>query len=175
MADEYQKSGRARLVKDIQINTAPIRRGITKRYVTQEKRTMVGKAAVRMPMRNVRRCISVPNVEMIRVNDGATRVLHEACLMRTPDPMIRSTRSSRHAAEIIPKKANHNDSDYDRPSHPPTRQAHQYEINHCDRNEKIERPFSHPPKSEQVTICYPYLAKKVVGIPSGVYADNVKP
>jgi hypothetical protein len=28
------------------------------------------------------------NVEMIRVNDGAARALHEACLRQTPDPMI---------------------------------------------------------------------------------------
>jgi hypothetical protein len=30
----------------------------------------------------------VPNVEVIRVNDGAARASHEACLRRTPDPMI---------------------------------------------------------------------------------------
>jgi hypothetical protein len=30
---------------------------------------------------------------MIRVNDGATRVPHEACLRRTPDPMIGYTKN----------------------------------------------------------------------------------
>jgi hypothetical protein len=32
--------------------------------------------------------LDIPNVEMIRVNDGASRAPHEACLRQTPDPMI---------------------------------------------------------------------------------------
>jgi hypothetical protein len=32
----------------------------------------------------------LPNVEMIRVNDGAARAPHETCLRQTPDPMIGS-------------------------------------------------------------------------------------
>jgi hypothetical protein len=32
--------------------------------------------------------IFLPNVELIRVNDGASRALHETCLRKTPDPVI---------------------------------------------------------------------------------------
>jgi hypothetical protein len=32
--------------------------------------------------------INSPNVELIRVNDGASRALHEACLRKTSDPVI---------------------------------------------------------------------------------------
>jgi hypothetical protein len=30
----------------------------------------------------------VPNVELIRVNDGAARAMHETCLRQTSDPLI---------------------------------------------------------------------------------------
>ena len=32
----------------------------------------------------------IPNVELIRVNDGATGASHQACLRKTPDPAIGS-------------------------------------------------------------------------------------
>jgi hypothetical protein len=35
----------------------------------------------------------LPNVEVIRVNDGAARASHETCLRKAPDPVIGSTKS----------------------------------------------------------------------------------
>ena len=43
-------------------------------------------AAMAMP--NITCRVILANVEMIRVNDGAARALHEACLRQTPDQVI---------------------------------------------------------------------------------------
>jgi hypothetical protein len=37
--------------------------------------------------RRFTRCV-LPNVEMIRANDGAARATHETCLRKASDPMI---------------------------------------------------------------------------------------
>jgi hypothetical protein len=42
----------------------------------------------------------LPNVELIRVNDGTAGALHQPCLRKTPDPLIGYASSSSKGNDI---------------------------------------------------------------------------